>query len=381
MLRRTDRGVAVTSLRASLASLGLVSPGTLVGADSLFFDDSLDAAVRAFQQQRGLIVDGVVGPITERALGAARWALGDRTLSYTLSAPMTGDDVAELQVRLGELGYNSGRADGVFGAQLDGTVREFQRHRGLADDGVFGPETLRELRRISPMATGGRPQFLREIEQVRQSGPRLGGKRIVIDPAHGGEDPGWVSDGMRTADLTFDLARRLEARMAATGMEIFLTRGAHRNPTPEERAERANELGADLVLSLDVDGSTSPLACGISAYHFGTDSGRTSTAGESLAELVQRELVARTHMVDCRVHHKPWDILRLTRMPAVLVDVGYVTNAEDRGRLAREDFRNTVADGILVAVKRLYLNGNDDRTTGTFTFRDVLDYERAARGA
>ena len=381
MLRRTDRGVAVTSLRASLASLGLVSPGTLVGADSQFFDDSLDAAVRAFQQQRGLIVDGVVGPITERALGAARWALGDRTLSYTLSAPMTGDDVAELQVRLGELGYNSGRADGVFGAQLDGTVREFQRHRGLADDGVFGPETLRELRRISPMATGGRPQFLREIEQVRQSGPRLGGKRIVIDPAHGGEDPGWVSDGMRTADLTFDLARRLEARMAATGMEIFLTRGAHRNPTPEERAERANELGADLVLSLDVDGSTSPLACGISAYHFGTDSGRTSTAGESLAELVQRELVARTHMVDCRVHHKPWDILRLTRMPAVLVDVGYVTNAEDRGRLAREDFRNTVADGILVAVKRLYLNGNDDRPTGTFTFRDVLDYERAARGA
>ena len=381
MLRRTDRGVAVTSLRASLASLGLVSPGTLVGADSQFFDDGLDAAVRAFQQQRGLIVDGVVGPITERAIGAARWALGDRTLSYTLSAPMTGDDVAELQVRLGELGYNSGRADGVFGAQLDGIVREFQRHRGLADDGVFGPETLRELRRISPMATGGRPQFLREIEQVRQSGPRLGGKRIVIDPAHGAEDPGWVSDGVRAADLTFDLARRLEARMAATGMEIFLTRGAHRNPTSEERAERANELGADLVLSLDVDGSTSPLACGISAYHFGTDSGRTSTAGESLAELVQRELVARTHMVDCRVHHKPWDILRLTRMPAVLVDVGYVTNAEDRGRLAREDFRNTVADGILVAVKRLYLNGNDDRPTGTFTFRDVLDYERAARGA
>ena len=381
MLRRTDRGVAVASLRASLASLGLVSPATVNGSDAQVFDGALDAAVRAFQQQRGLIVDGMVGPITDRALIAARWSLGDRTLSYTLSAPMTGDDVAELQLRLGELGYNTGRPDGVFGAELDGTVREFQRHRGLADDGVFGPETLRELRRIAPMATGGRPQFLREIEQVRQSGPRLGGKRIVIDPAHGGDDPGWVADGIRAADLTFDMARRLEARMAATGMEIFLTRGAHRNPTAEERAERANELGADLVLSLDVDGSGSPLACGISAYHFGTDSGRTSTAGESLAELVQRELVARTHMVDCRVHHKPWEILRLTRMPAVLVDVGYVTNYEDRARLAREDFRNTVADGILVAVKRLYLNGHDDRPTGTFTFRDVLDHERTARGA
>jgi N-acetylmuramoyl-L-alanine amidase len=351
------------------------------GPDAQFFDTDLDAAVRAFQQQRGLIVDGVVGPTTERALVAARWALGDRTLSYTLSAPQTGDDVAELQVRLAELGYNAGRPDGVFGAQLDGTVREFQRHRALTDDGVFGPETLRELQRIAPMATGGRPQFLREIEQVRQSGPRLGGKRIVIDPAHGGDDPGWIWGSVRSADLTFDLARRLEARMAATGMEIFLTRGAHRNPTPEERAERANELSADLVLSLDVDGSRSPLACGVSAYHFGTDAGRSSTVGESLAELVQRELVARTHMVDCRVHHKPWDILRLTRMPAVLVDIGYVTNVEDRSRLVREDFRNTVADGILVAVKRLYLNGNDDRPTGTFTFSDVLDYERTALGA
>ena len=48
-------------------------------------------------------------------------------------------------------------------------------------------------------------------------------------------------------------------------------------------------------------------------------------------------------------------------MPAVQVDVGYVSNDEERDRLTREDFRNTVADGILVAVKRLYLDGHDDR--------------------
>ena len=67
------------------------------------FDENVDAAVRAFQQRRGLIADGCVGPLTERELVAARWALGDRTLSYTLSAPMSGDDVVELQQRLAEL--------------------------------------------------------------------------------------------------------------------------------------------------------------------------------------------------------------------------------------------------------------------------------------
>ncbi|HET8591647.1 MAG TPA: N-acetylmuramoyl-L-alanine amidase [Nakamurella sp.] len=385
MLRRGDRGAAVVSLRAALASLGLLPAQTFsqvaADAEALLFDEPVDRAVRAFQQQRGLIVDGRVGPVTERELLAARWTLGDRTLSFTLSAPMSGDDVVSLQLRLAELGYDSGRPDGVFGAQLDAAVREFQRHRGLPDDGVFGPETHRELLRIAPMATGGRPQYLREIEQVRQSGPRLGGKRIVIDPAHGGGEAGWTVNGIRAADLTFDLARRLEARMAATGMQAFLTRGPDQNPSQQERAQLANELAADLLISLHVDGSRSPHASGIATFHFGTDTGNTSSAGEALAELVQRELVARTGMIDCRVHHRPWEILRRTTMPAVQVEVGYLSNEADRVRLTDAGFRDRVADGLLVAVKRLYLDGRDDRPTGTFTFTDLLAYERAVRGA
>ena len=369
-------------LRASLASLGLLPPQPTVlppGADHLVFDENVDAAVRAFQQRRGLIVDGCVGPTTERELIAARWSLGDRTLSYTLSAPMSGDDVVTLQQRLGELGYDAGRPDGLFAAQLDSALRAFQRDRGLPDDGVFGPETHRELLRIAPMATGGRPQYLREIEQVRQAGPRLGGKRIVIDPAHGGSETGWTCDGVRAADLTLDLARRLEARMVATGMQAFLTRGEQQNPSQADRAALANDLAADLLLSLHVDGSPSPHAAGIATFHFGSDTGNVSSAGEALAELVQRELVARTGMIDCRVHHRPWEILRRTQMPAVQVEIGYLSNATDRARLTDESFRDRVADGLVVAVKRLYLDGRDDRPTGTFTFSDLLEYERSLR--
>jgi len=257
MLRRGDRDAAVGTLRASLASLGLLPAATDEPAvDPLIFDAAVDAAVRAFQQQRGLITDGIVGPSTERELVAARWTLGERTLTYTLSAQTAGDDVLELQTRLCDLGYDAGRADGLFTAQLDRAVREFQHHRGLTPDGVFGPATLRELQRIAPMASGGRPQYLREIEILRQAGPRLGGKRIVIDPAHGGDDPGWVVDGIRAADLTLDIAGRLAARMTATGMQAYVTRGAHRNPSAVERAKFANDVAADLVLSLHVDGST-----------------------------------------------------------------------------------------------------------------------------
>lgn len=385
MLRRGDRGPGVAAVRADLASLGLLPAHGLLDLADAVFDQEIDAAVRAFQQRRGLIVDGIVGPVTTRTLTEARWTLGDRTLTYTLSSMMSGDDVYALQVRLAEFGYNTGRPDGIFGPLTDGCVRDFQRHRGLTEDGVFGADTFRELTRMRPMAGGGRPFLLRELENVRQSGPKLRGKRIVIDPAHGGDDPGWVIDDgggpIRAADLTYDIARRLEGRMVATGMGTFLTRGPGQNPTAEERAGLANDVAADLLLSLHIDGSTSPLASGLATFHFGSDFGATSTVGENLAELVQRELVARTQMKDCRVHHKPWDILRLTKMPAIQVELGYLSNPAERARLLRDDFRNTLADGILVAVKRLYLDGRDDPHTGSFTFSDLLAHEESVRGA
>jgi len=382
LLRRGDRGTAVAAVRIALVSLQkLPALDPSIEVNDVEFDAVIDMAIRHFQQERGLIVDGIVGPVTVRSLTDARWTLGDRTLAYTLSAVMSGDDVTALQVRLAELGYNTGRPDGIFNSLTDACVREFQKHRGLSEDGVFGSDTYRELNRIGRMVTGGRPFYLREHQNLRQAGPRLQGKRIAIDPAHGGDETGWVSGGVRAADLTWDIAKRLEGRMVATGMETFLTRGQHQNPTPEQRAARANEVNADLMLSLHVDGTISALSSGIATFHFGTDSGATSTVGETLAELVHRELVARTQMTDCRVHHRTWDILRLTKMPAIQVELGYLSNEAERGRLVRDDFRNTLADGILVAVKRLYMDGRDDPHTGTFTFSELLAHEKAAHGS
>lgn len=379
LLRRGDRGPAVAELREALASLQLMPVINGVDRTTVEFDAATDGAIRNFQQRRGLIVDGIVGPVTVRSLTDARWTLGDRPLTYTLAAPMTGDDVMALQTRLAEMGYNTGRPDGIFGPFTDACVRDFQRHRGLQEDGVFGSQTYRELNRIGRMVTGGRPQYLREYQLVRQSGPRMHGKHIVLDPGHGGDERGWTAGGVCAADLTYDIAARLRSRMTTAGMRVSMTRGPDENPSPEERAGYANKVMADLLLSLHIDGSTSPQACGIATFHFGTDSGATSTVGETLAQLVQRELVARTRFADCRVHHRPWDVLRLTVMPAIQVEMGYLSNPCERERLQSDDFRNLLADGLLVAVKRLYLDGRDDPQTGSFSFSDLLAHERMIR--
>ena len=381
LLRRGDAGPPVAEVRAAMTGLRLLEPATPPGGPAVF-DEALEHAVRVFQQQRGLITDGIVGPSTYRALRDARWSLGDRMLCLQTPTPMTGDDVFALQERLLELGYDSGRADGVFGRQTEQALRSFQRDYGMGADGLCGPRTLRHLEYLGRKVTGGRPGLLREQERLHRAGPRLSGKRIVIDPGHGGPVPGVAvgsgADQVTEAGLVSDIARRLEGRMAAAGMEALLSHGPQDCPSDAERAGFANSAGADVVLSLHIDANPSAAANGLAAFHFGTGTGATSTVGEALAGYIHRELLARTRMLDCGVHPRPWELLRLTRMPAVRVEIGYLTNGQDRASLLDPGFRDVVAEGILVAVKRLYLLGQNDKPTGTFTFSDILQREEGS---
>src|SRR4051794_3481299 len=142
VLRRGDAGPAVAEVRTTLAALGLLpQPNGEGPAEN--YDEAVEHAVRSFQQQRGLITDGVVGPATYRALRDATYQLGARPLAYLVSAPVSGDDVLHLQVRLVELGYDAGRPNGVFGPQTELALRSFQRDWGITVDGICGAETVR----------------------------------------------------------------------------------------------------------------------------------------------------------------------------------------------------------------------------------------------
>ncbi len=371
-IRRGDSGPAVAEIRSILVGLELLDTATDV------FDDDLDGAVRAFQQGRGLGVDGLVGDETWGALDAARWRLGARTLYHSVPDALVGEDVRALQERLLEMGYDSGRADSIYGARTARAVAQFQREVGLSPDGSCGPQTMKALRRLGRKVVGGRPQWLREAEAFRRSGPNLMGKTIVIDPGHGGNaDPGVVvpegSLRWTEADLVFDLAARLEGRLAAAGMRVHLTRGPHASAVMSgaERATLANSLSADLLISLHLDGHDNELAEGVATYHYGTGVGVTSTVGERLANLVQREIVVRTGMTDCRIHAKTWDLLKLTHMPTVRVDLGYLTSPGDRARLVNPLFREQIVESILAAVQRMYYPVEADVPTGSIDVRQL----------
>lgn len=381
-IRVGDKSERVVALRRLLDR---VAPGT--GAPPLdvtapeVFDEALEGAVRAFQQRRGLLADGVVGTQTLRALEGARWRLGDRVLLLAQGHRMRGDDVAALQERLVVLGLLAGPVDGVFGPKTDASLRELQRSLGVAGDGICGPVTLRAMAALARAVGGGDPWALRQQAEVAGSGMSLAGKVVVLDPAHGGVDRGVVANGLHEDDVAYDVAARTAVRLRATGVETVLTRDRWSGPSDRQRATLADEAGADVVVSIHCDGADSPAASGVATFFWGDDRvGARSATGAHLASLVQRELVARAGFTDLRTHACTFDILRVTKMPAVQVELGYLTNPTDAARLADDDVRDLVAEALVVAIQRLYL-GEEDATTGTLRLEDVLAYAQLVDSA
>jgi N-acetylmuramoyl-L-alanine amidase len=318
-----------------------------------------ESQIRSFQQARGLSVTGLVDEVTARALEEAQWKLGDRSLNLQEPPLMHGDDVAALQSRLTEMGFDCGRVDGIYGPRTELAVKDFQKSVGATVDGKCGPATIIALIRLTKIVSGGAPSILRESANQKNRGPALANKTIVLNPD--GDDP-----------LVYDVAVRTEGRLLALGASVFLTRGATNNPSEKERIAFTNSSSADLMISLHEDSYKNENAHGAATYFYGSEAhGVHSIVGERFASLVQREICARTDFANCRTHAMTWELLRLTKAPAVRIDLGYKTNPGDIGRMSRPDFRDVIAEALVIAIQRLYLAAEDDAKTGTLRISDL----------
>jgi N-acetylmuramoyl-L-alanine amidase len=253
--------------------------------------------VEAFQHRRGLRVDGMCGPQTWAALVEAGFRTGDRFL-YLRRPMLRGDDVADIQRRLSALGFDTGRVDGIFGERTSQALADFQRNLALPVDGILGAATLVELLRVTPRhADPELVSSVRDRERLRRGPRTLLGKRIAI-----GEEGG--------LDVLLAAIRRY---LAATGAHVVPVL----HPDASVQAAAANAADVDVYLGLRLDADHARCA---TAYYSGYN--YESPGGRRLAELVHSLAVAALGVPAGGVHGMALTVLRETRMPAVVCEVG-----------------------------------------------------------
>jgi N-acetylmuramoyl-L-alanine amidase len=323
-------GEAVRDVQHRLLGVGLRIDADELGGN---YGGSTEAAVRAFQRDRGLPEDGIVGPDTWGQLVEAGYRLGDRTL-YLRAPAFRGDDVRDLQRMLNALGFDAGKQDGIFGPRTDGGVREFQRNVADRVDGIVGLDTVHAIARFRPPVEGPSKAVVREGEAARGPGLELAGSVIAIDP-----DPD--TEG---ADLSVRVAGALVGELERVGARPLLLWDGSEAPTVSERVRRANASAAAILVSIG-PGSGEQHSEGAASQHYGTPTTH-SPMGRRLAESIQAILVSRMGLVDGGVHSRSIAILRETRMPAVRIEPAVATSTRDAARISDPAFADEVATSI-----------------------------------
>ncbi len=217
----------------------------------------------------------------------------------------------------------------------------------------------------------------------------LGIARIVIDPGHGGHDPGTKARGFSEADLVLDVARRLETLLSKEpGVEVVLTRSTDVFVPLEERTAIANRQGADLFLSIHANSSRNSAAGGVETYflNFASNpdaeavaarensaSGRTMHSlpdivkaitlnnkldeSRDFATLVQRamiENIARSNrgVRDRGVKQAPFVVLIGAGMPSVLAEISFMTNSQEGKLLKTTAYRQRIAEALFQGIRK-----------------------------
>lgn len=200
--------------------------------------------------------------------------------------------------------------------------------------------------RIQPRLKRGSsmPSLARKPRPV----PRRG--LVVVDPGHGGKDPGATSVlGFPEKDINLQVGRQLASALRQRGFKVILTRDTDRFIELEERAALANRHGADLFISIHADYCDTPSVTGFTIYKARDASHRTHTAAHSV-----KQAMLGAGQQSRGIREADFRVLVKTRCPAILVELGYLSNYWESRRLCQTDTQQRLAQAIASGTNSLW---------------------------
>ncbi|MFI5266201.1 MAG: N-acetylmuramoyl-L-alanine amidase [Chloroflexota bacterium] len=202
----------------------------------------------------------------------------------------------------------------------------------------------------------------------------VAGQTIVIDPGHGGKDPGAIDNGIQEKTVTLAVGQQLATILQAEGANVILTRSSDVNPAPngtvdddlQARVSAAQQAHANAFLSIHANETADPNFSGATTFYgpaCGFYSGTKLSPDDvgrsySLAQKVQGAVVSRTHEHDAGVQNAAFWVLGNPGIPAILVETGFLSNKPEAGKLVDPSYQHLIADAIADGVNTFFASGD-----------------------
>lgn len=209
-------------------------------------------------------------------------------------------------------------------------------------------------------------------------------KTVIIDPGHGGKDPGAISNSqVYEKSVVLELSLMLRDLLVSQGYNVRLTRDSDIYLSLRERTRKATMQGADLFISIHANAAANTGASGVETYYLALASDETaqrtaarensgagygikeldklvtkilkeskSVESRRLAQYIQTELVDATNTISRGVKHAPFVVLIGTKVPAVLVEVGFLSHQEEARKLTNKAYKRNIAEAIARGIDR-----------------------------
>lgn len=248
---------------------------------------------------------------------------------YRVIVPITGPNTLP-QVRAVEPESFRTTVDGQSVVQV-GLFREQQRAEEVRQSLVQANLPAQIVAAAAP-AVAGTPQA-----PVIPQGQTV----VVIDPGHGGRDPGAIGiGGIQEKTINLAIAQRVQQRLQQAGITAVMTRSDDRSLDLDPRVVYASQVDADLFVSIHANAisMSRPEVNGLETYYY--------ASGQRLAQAIHSSVLQQTNLRDRGVRQARFYVLRYSAMPAVLVETGFVTGAEDAARFRNGAERDRIGDAI-----------------------------------
>ncbi|QDQ01336.1 SH3 domain-containing protein [Lysinibacillus fusiformis] len=190
------------------------------------------------------------------------------------------------------------------------------------------------------------------LKLLNQGNP-LKNRIIILDPGHGGKDPGAVVGSISEKSITLKVTTLVKQKLEAAGAQVKMTRTGDTYPSLQDRVDFTDANFGEIFVSIHVNSASSTSAQGTETY-YAISTGDMYQEDIDLATFVNNQIVTNLNMKNRGVKEQQYYVIRNTLIPAILVELGFLTNSEDRGKMTDDQYVELFAESIYKGISQYY---------------------------